>query len=946
MAYIYATSEFTDLNDTDWKVDLVADSAGLDTNYAFNLGPDGFILSYDFDEYDRCKPIVGSRVQITLYHPKVDSTYFDALYGYLDGFEEGTFRIEIYRDPDSSNELWWSGEILPEQTVIPDDYPFAPVTLTAVDGLANLQGIDYNNDGAAYTGTATILEHLHNLIQKMHISSIWGASDIELRFFEDFIGKEYKDDIDGAQNKQLENAKISHDSFYNKDNEGIKQYFSCYEVLESLAITFNVSIFMAQGSIWWVPLGAIQSHASNGIDVANHMLGDGTVTYNTVANTTISALFGSNSTQYEKLNGFERSSAPSFKQVIRTRNYQGTHSIIHDSSYTQAQIDASDVLSDEDIEYTEDERFIITGTLVYAAGSFGYISPDLDRIARLKLDLTIKVGDAGGTVNYLKRNYEFDNNLPSPFWMWNYMPPPHYPEVNPLEPWDHVTAAHFSFEDSVSWDSSSSTYTVLGFNFDKSTGTRDIMQIDPYTFSELNLGKPPIVIPFQFVTPELPADATGLQISAALTGVDWEGSEDTDVVTATNDYGSIDYRIDNLRISKYSAGQAQEYSSVDITATNPDTARFVFNQGTTLLGDVTSDLDLGTIKINNGTDYVDSTEWTNLQSSTASLSINGLGVRERLAANRLHSRMERGTLYQVGRTYIHPYTILTNSDYSDNYFQLTGLKFIANRCEYDLECMFLTRNITGVTVEQDNSKGDLFNPPPGPLPTTKGPAIDHIINDNTTKLGFVDTDTYGITQLTTSTGSAPIDIILPTSKAGAGTEIITINTLGALTSLADGASGEFLKTNGSGVLSWGAAGGGGADGWFGSTTLLKVMPTEFFMNDDYTRAPLPVEDDTTDVLGVRCPASSAELYAFIPIPTGYKATHVKVYASASTALAVNVRSFNQTTGASTSNDTGDFNSLIDITDITSSSTANCVIKLLPASNITVIYGADITIAAV
>ncbi len=936
MAYIYATSEFTDLNDTDWKVDLVADLAGSDTNYAFNLGPDGFNLSYDFDEYDRCKPIVGSRVQITLYHPKVDSTYFDALYAFLDGLEEGSFRLEIYRDPDSSNELWWAGEILPEQTVIPDDYPFAPVTLTAVDGLANLKGIDYNNDGAAYTGTATILEHLHNLIQKMHISSIWGASDIELRFFEDFIGKEYKDDIGGAQNKQLENAKISHDAFYNKDNEGIKQYFSCYQVLESLALTFNVSIFMAQGSIWWVPLGAIQSHASNGIDVANHMLGDGTVTYNTVANTTISALFGSNSTQYEKLNGFERSSAPSFKQVVRTREYQGMRSLVHDSLYSRTQIIASDVLSDEDLEYYEDQRFLVSGTLVYLAPPFGWITPDIDRVARVKLELTIKFGDAGGTTNYLKRNYGFDSGNIEQVEYQNFTEVG-WPGYDITDPWD-LLSIYRAQPEYPSWDTNAATFDIVTQDFDKIIGTYDPL------FQTYAL---PLSVPFQFVTPELPADATGLQISAALTGLDWQGSEDTDIGATSNSGGAIQYRIDHFKIQEYSSEQGQEFSSVEITATNPDTARYDFNQGTTLVGDRISDYDLGVIKINNGSNYVDSTEWTNLQSSTASLSINGLGVKERLAANRLHSRMERGTLYQTGSTYIHPYTILTNSDYSDNYFQVTGLKFIANRCEYDLECMFLTRNITGVTVEQDNSKGDLFNPPPGPLPTTKGPATDNIVSDNSTKLNFIGTDSYGVVKITKSTGAGSIDIVLPTEKASAGVELVSIDTWGGMAPLADGASGEFLKTDGSGVLSWGAAGGGGAeDGWHGSTDLIKVMPIDFFMNDDSVKNFIVVEDDVTGYLGITNPSKFNELYAFVAIPKTYKATHVQVYGSIAVTSGVEAFSFDHTTGAIVSKGTGDVNSSIDITDITSSDTSSIVIKLILGTSGSLIYGADVTIEKV
>ena len=951
MSLIYAKSEFTDIKDTDWRVNIVKNTAGADLNLAFNLGPDGFNLTYDFDEYDRCKPIVGSRVQITLYHPIVNSVFFDAMYNFLDSEEEGEWRIEIYRDPDSANELWWAGAIMPEQTVIPDDYPHAPVTLTAVDGLANLKGIDYNNDGAAYTGTALVIEHLHNLIQKLHISDVWSATDVELKFFEDYIGKEYKDYIAGAQNKQLENANISHEAYYNKDANGIKRYFSAYDVLESLAITFNVSVFMAQGSIWWVPLGAIQSHASSGTSIANYMLGDGTRTYNTVPNVTTGAIFGSNSTQWEKLNGFERTSAPAFKEVKRTRNYQGNHSIIQDANYSQAQIIASDVLSDEDIEYKEDERFYISGTLVYQAGSFGYITPDLDRLARVKIDITVKVGDAGGTVNYLKRNYAYDASYPSVFWMWDYLAPPHYPEVYPLDAWDNVTSVLPLSTDGPQWDNSPSTYEIVTQNFDKSTGTRDITNINPYTFSELNLGSPPLFggINFGFVTPELPADASGLQISAALTGVDWEGVEDTSIGAATNAFGAIQYRIDNLRITKYSEEQAQEFSSIDIIATNSDNARYDIEQGTTLIGDLTSDFDLGTIKINNGTSYVNSSEWTNLQSSTAELSINGLGVRERLAANKTAKRIERGTLYQRGSTYIHPYTILTNTAHSGNFYQVTGLKYIANRCEYDLQCMFLSRDITGITVAEDNPGGKGPARPPDVLPTTKGPSQQTTILDNSTKLGYVTTDTYGITGLSTSTGSVKVGINLPSSLAAVGTEVITINAAGAMAPLTDGASGEFLKTDGSGALSWAAAGGGGG-GWFGSTALLKVMPCEFMANDDAAARDgfqgLYIEDDTSGYLGVRVNNVNTEMYVMKAIPTGYKATHVKVYGSTGVFNGVDVYLFRQTTGAIVAKGTGDINALIDITDITSTVLNNISVKVLPGATTVIIYGVDITIAAV
>ena len=132
-----------------------------------------------------------------------------------------------------------------------------------------------------------------------------------------------------------------------------------------------------------------------------------------------------------------------------------------------------------------------------------------------------------------------------------------------------------------------------------------------------------------------------------------------------------------------------------------------------------------------------------------------------------------------------------------------------------------------------------------------------------------------------------------------------------------------------------------------SKTLIKVMPNEFRQNDDYAggRTANVVEDDTTDTLGYRTGHSVVEAFAFVRIPEGYDVTHVKVSASASTSSAVECYQYNYTTGATTSKGTGDFNATIDITDITASTTADLVIKILPASDSTLIYGAVVTIAS-
>jgi len=133
-----------------------------------------------------------------------------------------------------------------------------------------------------------------------------------------------------------------------------------------------------------------------------------------------------------------------------------------------------------------------------------------------------------------------------------------------------------------------------------------------------------------------------------------------------------------------------------------------------------------------------------------------------------------------------------------------------------------------------------------------------------------------------------------------------------------------------------------------SSTLIKVMPTEWRLNDDYGRVPNVVEDDTSGYLGFRVNSTAEEAYAFVPIPDGYKATYVEVHASDSDADAAECFSFNYTTGAvaSLASGTFDLNTNENITDLVASATNDLVIKYKGAVVATIVYGATVTIVAV
>ena len=942
MAVIYAVSEFTDDLGTDWKIKIVDSSISTgDLNYVFNVGGDGFRLSYGYDNFDRARPILGSKLSFTLFEPLLNRPQFEDLYTFLDSKEEGTYRVEVYRDPDGDNEAWWVGEILPEQTVIPDEYDNPAITITAVDGIGNLKGIDYNNDGVPYTGTDLITEHLFKALNKVHCNTFWGSGDTQIRFFEDFIAAQYKTLITaaGTGNEQLSNAKVEHVTFYNPDSNGVNKYYSAYDVLESIATTLNASIFMAQGTFWIVPLGSMQSHGSSSLYKYNTISGTGVVAYPLSNNNQPYVTLGNSQSvvMFTKLKGWERTSTPAFKEVTRTRNYQGDIPVLNTGYYNMPRVSDSyglgALLADEDALQPEGREYTLSGTFQFGTTGISSLT-GYDRVVRARLKFEVRVGDAGGTSNYLNRSATYDSQSTAQAVWYG-------------DTYDNGYLFRLPQYSDTSWNNTSSNRLEWNSEvFNGNNGNSTYPNNSQFYHGEN----------FSLTLPGIPAWASGVNITVSIEFIDWAGVPITsvDFLSPTQNYST--WKITNLNLNILDDNEIEQYGEVDIHAINPDTARYKFNQSTSLIGDKIGEASLGTIKINEGTGggglgYVDATYWQSLQETSATnYSINGLGVRERLGANKSAKRVERGTIARTSTEFLHPYAVIINADDSFNYYQLLGLNFIASRSEYDVEVIILSRNIDGITEVIDGhrpSKGDggpIVIGPYDPV-TTKGPEDNTILEEGVVKLAFIDTDAYGITTVKSSTGSSGLDINLPSDKSSSGTELIGINTTGAMAPIGDGASGEFLKTNGAGVLSWAAAGGGGG-GFFGSTTIIKIMPSEWIMNDDYNRFPVMVEDDVTNMLGIKAPSAVSDLYAFIVIPEGFKATKVKVSTSVSTGNAVEVFEFNHRTGSTSSKGTGNFNSLIDITDITSSATANIVVKVSPGSNTTVIYGGEVQIIAV
>lgn len=134
----------------------------------------------------------------------------------------------------------------------------------------------------------------------------------------------------------------------------------------------------------------------------------------------------------------------------------------------------------------------------------------------------------------------------------------------------------------------------------------------------------------------------------------------------------------------------------------------------------------------------------------------------------------------------------------------------------------------------------------------------------------------------------------------------------------------------------------GADGWHGSTSRIKILPRDFIPSDGGRPAMI---DDTgvgLEQLFVES-FSSNVLYVSIPIPTGFKATHVKINGSATDAVECWEFQIDSKTGVSKG--TGNVGTEINITDVTSSATNYLLLQVANASG-NEIHGGYVTIAAV
>lgn len=473
--------EFQDDLGTAWRVNI-HDANFVGTAAEFKLGADGFVLRYSGNNEDRYQPIIGSEVTFTL--TETESAH-ESFMDLLATQAEQRFSVSIRKDPDGANTFYWGGVLYPEQVIRPYDARPIQNTLTAADDIGNLQAVKYNNNGTAYTGEQSVVDHILNCLNKTRATHLWGIDDF-LYYINDFKSTDY---IDA---NQLKDTRIKHTEFYNVDENGENQYFDSYKILNDIARAFNARIFQAQGKWWFVPLGAQKYSTTLTIE--------GTQKDGTPITQISQAAAKAFDASFERLRGYEYTYLAPAKTVSRTRRYDGNLPVIYDALHTEAEFGTT--LSDTDIDYPLD-------TVLAVSGEFGYFregdnsAPGVGNIGRVMLRFTIKCGQY-----YLKRTATFDDTVLTYF-------------IDPGGALQYYTGHVYG---PVSWETTQEYYTIVSLPFDEAT-----------TYSG--------GFDFYIDAPPLPTDETGLDMSVSITGVDHNGSNESALISSA-DYDIVDFRAD------------------------------------------------------------------------------------------------------------------------------------------------------------------------------------------------------------------------------------------------------------------------------------------------------------------------------------------------------------------------------------------------------------------
>ena len=369
-------AEFTDVRGTDWRVDIYKNPQGTITAKEFVCGSGGFALNYSGGE-DLFSPLLPSTCTVPfIVQTAADQQFITDLFT----LTEGQYLVDVVKDPDGADALYWRGFLTSDNLTIPDAPRPYTVELQAVDGLQTL-----SRETLTLAGPQTLLAIFQKCLDGLPTADLYTEADAFFRHATDFT-------TTGLTGDKLANLKAYVNDANVFTGELITQPTK-EEALTQFCLLFNARLLLVEG-VWTLqPLSRVLD-------------GQNTFSYSAYGKTLNVATGGSYlalktlETSGNKLAGaWSINFLPPIRRIARDLNYlgnrplagvfaQGFPSTVRINNQTTPP--AAEVFSvDIDTTFPAGQEFTLRGTAQIEQGYVGGSDP----LCRYRLNVEVKVGN-------------------------------------------------------------------------------------------------------------------------------------------------------------------------------------------------------------------------------------------------------------------------------------------------------------------------------------------------------------------------------------------------------------------------------------------------------------------------------------------------------------------------------------------------------------------------
>lgn len=712
-------AQFTDDAGTLWTV-RIHDANFTGTSAEFTLAAGGFTLTYHGTNNNTHQALIPSEVEFTMLERQTPE---DDFLEDLADTADGEILLEVHH---GTFGIWWTGIIAAEQVVRQDIAAPAPVTIVAQCGLGKLHQTKYRqSDGTPYDAPQllpVILANAIDLPTKQFYGT--GATDPFI------IANAYLDNTELLSTSDaLNGVRIDPDTWTKPNETGEDKYYTCAEILQSLATVYTARIFQSRGRWFFVPVASYRYNASN-LPITAYKK-TGSIAADTTYGTSINTERPTGAT-LKRLRGWSRTHIKPLKEVFRTQDFQGNVPLFYDHQTPAADFPLS--LEDQDRVYSQGSRIRIQGTIQYQHPA-GSSSAGSDQLKRFRVKIVVNCGTRylSRLVSYSGEAYDF-HSLQGTGASYT----PHY-----------LPSATWNQQDTHS-------YNLITSTFDGNASQN-------------------IELPFNFVTPPLPAEEDHLDVQIVCLLVDHTGA-------ATGVNSAQGFLIRGDLDSGGGGGDTLRWRAVhDSTSTE------VLDQGQCLLGGVVTAGSRGVLKVQTATGFEPSDEWVSVTNAIGN-PINALGVEEVLRYRTTARAVQQGTLRG---SEFHFYQCLL---FASRVHVTQELTYRAQYLETDITAFVSSSdNASTVTTEAGGIKDTR---PPAIVTTTAGNSsqadadrqivaatagnladVQADVETNTTAIGIVQGDIATLqadgaaNQSAIASNDTDIDDLQKTLKGDAGTDL-------------------------------------------------------------------------------------------------------------------------------------------------------------------------------